>query len=221
MRLAALHPVRSDALECVKQEKSMKLLGVDRSPYVRKVRIVLEEKNIPYEYVQARPSVPDSPVPAYNPLAKIPVLVTDAGKGIYDSPVIVEYLEGLKPEPALVPSDFEARIDVKRWEALGDGIADATVLISHDPERKQGDDWHRKQRLKVDRGLAAMEQALGEREFCHGDRFSLADVGAGYALGYLDAALPQIAWREAHPALAKLAERLARRESFKRTTQAA
>ena len=198
----------------------MQLLGVDRSPYVRKVRIVLEEKGIPYEYVQARPSVPDSPVPAYNPLAKIPVLVTDSGKGIYDSPVIVEYLEGLKPEPALIPQSFEARIDVKRWEALGDGIADATVLVSHDPELKQGEEWHKKQRLKIDRGLAAMEKAL-TGEFCFGERFSLADIAAGYALGYLDAALPKIAWRESHPNLAKLAERLARRASFSRTTQAA
>jgi glutathione S-transferase len=199
----------------------VKLFGVDRSPYARKVRIVLEEKRIPCEYVQARPSVPDSPVPAYNPLAKIPVLVTDAGKGIYDSRVIVEYLDALKPEPKLIPDEPEARIDVKRWEALGDGIADATVLISHDTDRKQGDDWHRRQRLKIDRGLAAIEQELGDREFCYGSRFSLADIAAGYALAYLDAALPDIRWRETHPALAKLSERLARRESFQRTTQAA
>ena len=199
----------------------MKLLGVDRSPYARKVRIVLEEKGIPYEYVQARPSTPDSPVPAYNPLAKIPVLVTDAGKGIYDSPVIVEYLDGLKPAPRLIPEAFEARIEVKRWEALGDGITDATVLVSHDKERRQDEDWHKKQRLKIERGLAAMEKELGSAEFCYGERFSLADIAAGYALGYLDAALPQIAWREAHPNLARLAERLAQRESFKRTTQAA
>jgi glutathione S-transferase len=199
----------------------MKLLGVDRSPYVRKVRIVLEEKGIPYEYVQARASVPDSPVPAYNPLAKIPVLVTDSGKGIYDSPVIVEYLDALQREPKLIPDELEARIDVKRWEALGDGIADATVLVSHDTERRQSDDWHKRQRLKIDRGLAAIEKELGSREFCHGEHFSLADIATGYALGYLDAALPQIAWRDGHPALAKLAERLAHRESFKRTTQAA
>ena len=199
----------------------MKLFGVDRSPYARKVRIVLEEKGIPYDYVQARPSTPDSPVPAYNPLAKIPVLVTDAGKAIYDSPVIVEFLEGYKREPRLVPEDFEGRIEVKRWEALGDGITDATVLVSHDRERRQDDDWHRKQRLKIDRGLAAMEKELGAGEFCYGGRFGLADIAAGYALGYLDAALPQVAWRESHPGLAKLAERLAQRESFRRTTQAA
>lgn len=195
----------------------MKLLGVDASPYVRKVRIVLEEKRIPYEYVQARPSLPDSPVPQFNPLAKIPVLVTDQGKGIYDSPVIVDYLDALVAEPKLIPADLEARVEVKRWEALGDGVTDATVLVSHDYDKIQSADWHRKQRLKIDRGLAAMEKDLGDRDFCHGNRFSLADIAAGYALGYLDRALPDIDWRASHRGLARLSEKLAQRESFRKT----
>lgn len=195
----------------------MKLLGVDASPYVRKVRIVLEEKAIPYEYVRARPSAPDSPVPQHNPLGKVPVLVTGAGKALYDSPVIVEFLEGLAPQPALIPLDFERRIEVKRWEALGDGIADATVLVSHDYERRQPEEWHRKHRLKIERGLAAMASDLGNRTFCHGEAYSLADIAAGYALGYLDAVLPDVDWRTAHPNLAQLAERLAGREAFRRT----
>ena len=199
----------------------MKLLGHDGSPYVRKVRIVLEEKRIPYEYVQARPSAPDSPVPQFNPLAKIPVLVTQQGKGIYDSPVIVEYLDALAPEPRLIPSETDARIDIKRWEALGDGVADATVAISHErrkPRVKQdSEEWYHKQRLKIDRGLEAMERELGEREFCYGSRFTLADVAAGFALGYLDRVLPDIDWRKAHPRLTKLAERLAKRDSFVKT----
>lgn len=199
----------------------MKLLGTDRSPYVRKVRIVLEEKGIPYEYVWARPSVPDSPVPAYNPLAKIPVLVTDTGKAVYDSPVIVDYLDGVQRDPKLIPDELEARIDVKRWEALGDGIADAAVLVSHDPDGRQGEEYHRKHTLKIERGLAAMEKELGSREFCSGEGFSLADIAAGYALGYLDAALPRIEWRGSHPSLAGLADRLARRASFARTPQSA
>ena len=199
----------------------MKVLGHDGSPYVRKVRIVLEEKRIPYEYVHARGSEPASTLPEYNPLGKIPVLLTDAGKAVYDSPVIVEYLEAIQREPRLIPDEIEARIDVKRWEALGDGIVDATVLASHDTEKRQSDEWHAKQRLKIDRGLAAMEKDLGNGEFCYGGRFGLADIAAGYALGYLDAALPQVAWRDTHPNLAKLAERLARRESFTRTPQAA
>jgi glutathione S-transferase len=199
----------------------MRLLGVDASPYVRKVRIVLEEKRIPYEYVKARPSLPDSPVPQFNPLAKIPVLVTDKGKGIYDSAVIVEYLDGLAAEPRLIPAELEARVDVKRWEALGDGIADATVAISHElrkPQDKQDSaEWYQKQRLKIDRGLAAMEKELGEREFCYGTRFSLADIAAGYALAYMDRVLPDIEWRRSAPKLARLAERLGERDSFRKT----
>ncbi|MGZ5224823.1 MAG: glutathione S-transferase N-terminal domain-containing protein [Burkholderiales bacterium] len=202
----------------------MKLLGVDASPYVRKVRIVLEEKHIPYEYVQARPSLPDSPVPQFNPLSKIPVLVTDKGKGIYDSPVIVEYLDMLVSEPPLIPSEAEARVEVKRWEALGDGITDAIVAISHErrkPQEKQDSpEWYQKQRLKIDRGLMAMEQALTGHEFCHGSRFSLADIAAGYALGYLDRALRDIQWRASYPNLARLAGRLSERESFRKTVPA-
>jgi glutathione S-transferase len=179
---------------------------------------VLEEKRIPCEYVRARPSVPGSPVPDYNPLAKVPVLVTDKGKAIYDSPVIVEYLEGLAADPPLIPRTPEERIDVKRWEALGDGITDATVLASHDYEKRQSAEWHQKQRLKIDRGLAAMAKDLGDREFCYGNAFSLADIAAGCALGYLDFVLPDIDWRASHANLARLSDRLAARDSFKATT---
>lgn len=195
----------------------MKVLGHDGSPYVRKVRIVLEEKGIPYDYVPARPSAPGSPVPDHNPLAKIPVLIDAAGRAIYDSPVIVDYLDALVPEPRLIPAALEARVEVKRWEALGDGITDAVVLVSHDYDQVQSADWHRKQRLKIERGLAAMERDLGSGEWCHGGGYSLADIAAGYALGYLDRMLPDIAWRPDHPALARLAGRLAERPSFART----
>ena len=198
----------------------MKLLGHDGSPYVRKVRIVLEEKRIPYEYVHARSSEPGSPVPDYNPLAKIPVLVTDAGKAVYDSPVIVDYVDSLVGAPRLIPGDREERVDVKRWEALGDGVTDATVLVSHDYDKVQTPAWHEKQRLKIQRGLAAMAGELGEREFCYGTGFTLADIAVGYALGYLDRMLPDIEWRSAHSNLARLAERLAQRESFQKALQA-
>ena len=110
----------------------MKLLGSPGSPYVRKVRIVLAEKKISYEYVIDRPSSDDTRVPQFNPLGKIPVLVCEDGRCVYDSSVIVDYLEGLVAEPRLIPAAFSDRIEVKRWEALGNGIADATVAISHD-----------------------------------------------------------------------------------------
>ena len=195
----------------------MKVLGHDGSPFVRKVRLVLEEKRIPYEYVHARASEPNSPVPQHNPLSKIPVLITDRGKALYDSPVIVEYLEGLMREPSLIPADFESRIEVKRWEALGDGVLDATVLTSHDYDKVQSAQWHKRQRDKIERGLAAMAKDLGEREFCFGSTFSLADISTGTALGYLDQVLKDYDWRPAQPTLARLAERLAKRESFRKT----
>lgn len=196
----------------------MKLFGTPGSPYVRKVRIVLAEKHIPYEYIIDRPSNPGSRVAEFNPLGKIPVLIRDDGRAVYDSVVIVEYLEGLVAEPRLIPAGFDDRIEVKRWEALGDGIADATVAISHDlrepePQRKPAA-WYERQHQKVQRGLAAMAKDLGNREFCHGSTFTLADIAAGYSLGYLDQVLPDIDWRTGFPQLKALAARLALRESF-------
>jgi glutathione S-transferase len=195
----------------------MKLLGHDGSPFVRKVRIVLEEKRMPYEYVHARSADPTSVLHDHNPLSKIPALITDQGKDLYDSPVIVEYLDAIGSGPKLIPENFDQRIEVKRWEALGDGIADATVLTSHDYDKVQTAKWHQRHRDKIERGLATMAKDLGDREFCFGDSFTLADVCAGYALGYLDQVLKDYDWRSAQPKLAQLAERLAQRDSFRKT----
>jgi glutathione S-transferase len=202
----------------------MKLFGSPGSPFARKVRIVLAEKKIPHEYIVARGSAPGSPVPQFNPLGKVPTLVLDDGRGLYDSPVIVEYLDSLGSGPRLIPEATAERFEVLRWQALGDGIAEATVNINHDlrePKEKQhAPEWHQRQRDKIDRGLATMEKDLGKGEFCFGGRFTLADIAAGYALGYLDLALPDVEWRKAHPVLAKLAERLSARPAFSSTVQA-
>jgi glutathione S-transferase len=199
----------------------MQLLGSPNSPFARKVRIVLEEKGVPHEYVIERPSAPGSRVPQFNPLGKVPTLVLDDGRALYDSVVIVEYLDTAGSGPKLIPEAFGERIEVKRWESLGDGIAEATVNINHEyrepKEKQRAPAWFERQRAKIDRGLAVMEKDLGAGEFCFGGRFTLADVTAGYALGYLDQALPEVKWREAHPALQRLAERLAARKSFSST----
>lgn len=202
----------------------MKLYGTLRSPFARKVRIVLAEKNIPCEYIITRGSTPGSPVPALNPLGKVPTLQRDDGSALYDSPVIVEYLDTLGSGPKLIPEDFGSRIEVKRWEALGDGVTEAIVAVNHErlepPEKQHNAEWFAKRQAKIDLGLALMERDLGPRAFCFGDRFTLADIATGYALGYLDFALPEVKWRKAHPALARLAERLAARPSFSSTPQA-
>ena len=113
----------------------MKLLGTPRSPYAWKVRIALEERSIPYDYVIAPPADPDSNVSKFNPLGKIPVLVCADGTAVYDSSVIVEYLDGLGSKPRLIPESLADRIDVKRWQALGDGIVDSVVHIIQDQRR--------------------------------------------------------------------------------------
>ncbi|MGE0558979.1 MAG: glutathione S-transferase family protein [Burkholderiales bacterium] len=199
----------------------MKLYGSPGSPFARKVRIVLAEKNIPHEYIVARGRAPGSPVPAFNPLAKVPTLVRDDGRGLYDSVVIVEYLDAIGGGPKLIPENFEDRIEVKRWEALADGITEAAVNINHEyrepADRQRSPEWFAGQQLKIDRGLAVMEQDLGDGEFCCCKRYTLADIAAGYALGYLDFGLPAFEWRSKHPALAKLAARLAQRASFSST----
>ncbi len=196
----------------------MQLYGTSGSPFTRKVRIVLAEKNIAHEYVVARPSPPDSPVPQFNPLGKIPVLLRDDGRALYDSNVIVEYLDGMGEGPMLIPDDFDSRIEVRRWEALGDGVAEATVNINHEyrepPEKQRSAAWFAKQQSKIDRGLAVMEQDLGSNTCCYGNRFTLADIAAGYALDYLDYALPDYEWRSKHLALAKLSTGLKARPSF-------
>lgn len=199
----------------------MKLLGTDGSPYVRKCRVAFEEKSVAYEYVIAPPSNPTSGVAAANPLGKIPALVLDNGKGLYDSCVIVEYVDGLNGAPSLIPQSFADRIEVKRWEALGDGVTDATVTVFHNrrmPAAEQsGPEAEAKQFKKIRAGLATMEKDLGPRSFCFGDSFTLADIVCGTALGYLDRVLPEFDWRKDYPGLTRHAARLAARPSFSKT----
>ena len=199
----------------------MKLLGMSSSPYVRKVRIALEEKNIPHDYVIATPLDPESGVAAANPLEKIPALVRDDGKGLYDSSVIVEYLDGVSA-PRLIPERFADRIEVRRWEALGNGITEALVLFFHGqiaPDHKLSAWEAERQFKKIRTGLAAMEQDLGGREFCHGDSFTLADIVCGVALGYADIVLEDFNWRALYPGLKRHYDRLSARPSFIKAPQ--
>lgn len=195
----------------------MKLLGSSRSPYAHKTRVMVAEKGIACEFVETSPASPE--VAAANPLSKVPTLIRDDGGPLYDSSVIIEYLDGLAATPKLIPEAFEARIEVRRWEALGDGILDATVTISHENrlpvDQRKGPEFYAKHQKKIAAGLATMEKDLGTREFCYGDSFSLADIACGSALAYLDKAMPDMEWRKICPGLARHAERLAQRPSFR------
>jgi glutathione S-transferase len=196
----------------------MKLIGSLTSPYARKVRMVLAEKKIEYEFMFDSPWVPESNVPNLNPLGKIPVLVLDDETALFDSRVIVEYLDNVTPNNKLMPAPNRERIEVKRWEALADGVCDAVVLIFLEKKRsaaQQSHEWIDRQKDKIDRGLAFMSAQLGEENtWCLGTHFSLADICTGCALGYLDCRFPELDWREKHSNLARLYDKLMQRSSF-------
>ena len=198
----------------------MKLIGTPTSPYTRKARVVLAEKRIDYEFIVDPPYDATSEVPAYNPLGKVPVLVLDDDTTIFDSRVIAEYLDNASPVTKLVPEDTRRRIQARRWEALADGCTDAVVAIVLErrrPEQYQYAEWISRQQGKVERSLQTMSTDLGDRAWCCGGFFNLADIAVGCCLGFLDLRLPEVDWRERYPNLAKLADKLAQRASFRDT----
>jgi glutathione S-transferase len=198
----------------------MKLIGSTTSPYVRKVRIVMAEKKLEFQFVKEDPWAADTKISDSNPLGKVPCLVMEGGEAVFDSRVIVEYLDTLSPVGKLIPASGRERVEVKTWEALGDGLLDAAVAARmeavwpHRAENQRSKAWIDRQMDKIHRSLTAMSQGLADKPFCHGIHLSLADVATGVALGYLDFRFPDIAWRNTHPNLAKLYEKLAQRPSF-------
>ena len=198
----------------------LKLIASPTSPYVRKVRIVLSEKKIECQMVEASPWDPGNPVHAFSPLGKVPVLVLDDGTQLFDSRVIVEYLDTVSPVSRLIPEPNRQRIDVKRWEALADGVCDATqaiVLESRRAAKLQSRPWIERQQQKIAAGVAELARELGDNAWCDGEAYSLADIATGCALGYLDLRYSTLDWRRDCPNLARLAEKLAKRPSFQET----
>ncbi len=201
---------------------TMKLIGALTSPYVRKVRVVMAEKKLDFQLVLEDVWNSDAILEA-NPLGKVPCLVMEGGESIFDSRVIVEYLDTLSPVGKLIPPSGRERAEVRSWEALADGIQDAAILARLEATWKgrtaeqRSQAWIDRQLSRVDSGVAAMARLLGEKAWCHGNHFSLADIATGCALGYLDFRFPQIDWRERHPNLAKLSTKLQARASFSDT----
>jgi len=198
----------------------MKLIGSASSPYVRKVRTVMAEKKLDYEFVQEDVWAADTTIAQSNPLGKVPCLVMEGGEALFDSRVIVEYLDTLSPVGKLIPAVGRERAEIKTWEALADGVMDAAILARleatwpgrRNGERSQG--WIGRQLGKVDASVKAMSQGLGDKPYCAGIYLSLADIAVGCALGYLEFRFPEIQWRASYPNLAKLQDKLTQRQSF-------
>lgn len=195
----------------------MKLIGSHTSPFVRKVRIVLAEKKIEYDFVIDSPWLEGSKVPNINPLGKIPALVLDDDTPLFDSRVIVEYIDSVTPNNKLIPAPSRERTEVKRWEAVADGICDAAAAVfleAKRPKAQQSEDWIVRQRGKIMRGLEFMAEELGEKPFCMGTHLSLADIAVGAALGYLCFRFADIDWQAAHPNIGRLYAKLMQRPSL-------
>lgn len=198
----------------------MKLVGSLTSPYVRKVRIVLAEKHISYDFEVDIPWNVGSHVSDCNPLGKVPVLILDDGTTLFDSRVIIEYLDNVSSVSRLIPKSDQDRILVKRWEALADGITDAAATIFLErkrPDIQQSTDWIARQQKKVTLGLKIAAQELNDKKWCEGNTFSLADIALCCTLGFLVFRFPEIEWRNTFPNLASLADTLERRISFLET----
>jgi len=199
----------------------MKLIGSLTSPYVRKVRIVFAEKKIEIPLVLENVWASDTQIARSNPLGKVPCLILNDGGAMFDSRVIVEYVDTLSPANRLIPATGKERAAVKTWEALADGILDASILARLEatwrPAEQQSKAWIERQMSKVDDSLQAMANALGEQEWCFGNHISLADISTGCALGYLLFRFPDLAWQQRFENLDRLYQKLMQRTSFQAT----
>lgn len=199
----------------------MKLIGSLASPYVRKVRVVMLEKRIEYDFALENVWAADTQIQESNPLGKVPCLIMEDGGAMFDSRVIVEYLDTLTPVGKLIPPNGRERAEVKCWEALADGVCDAAMLLRLEhtlrPAEQRSQGWIDRQTAKIHGGLKAMSVGLKDTAFCAGNQYTLADVAVGCTLEWLTFRFPEISWRAEYPNLEKLMEKLAERPSFKET----
>lgn len=197
----------------------MKLIGSYTSPYVRKISVILLEKGITFEFVNESPYADQNGVSQYNPLGKVPALVTDRGEQWFDSPIIAEYLELLDAAPALLPPEPLAALKVRQLEALADGVMDAALASVRERQRpadQQSETELLRQREKISRALDALEQYAADGTLS-ADKLSVATIATACAIGYINFRRVSPGWCVDRPHLIKLVEALFQRESFART----
>jgi glutathione S-transferase len=220
-RLGAHESSSADITEqTVLVAENMKLIGSLTSPYVRKVRVVMAEKKLECQFEIEDVWSSDTDIQTYNPLGKVPCLIMEDGSALFDSRVIVEYLDTLSPYNRLIPQAGRGRAAVRCWEALADGVLDAAVIIFKERQRSPeqiSQPWIDRQLSKIHASLKAMSEGLGDQAFCRGTALSLADIAVGCALAYLNFRFAEIEWRSTFPSLAALHEKMAARPSFVET----
>ena len=193
----------------------MRLLYTPLSPFARKVRVLALEKGLAERFaLEIYAPFQDESLRAQNPLNKVPVLVLEDGERIFDSGVIVDFVDGLS-EPRLIPAAQPARHRALTLEAAADGMGDAAVLVVRERMRPQGEhrqDLFDRQLKAVHAALDLFEAALGDGRLSAG-RFEIGEIAVAAQLAYLD--VRQVtAWRPGRPALSAWFEGVARRTSM-------
>ncbi len=180
----------------------------------------MAEKKLDYNYITDNVWSADAKIGESNPLGKVPCLIMEGAEALFDSRVIVEYLDTLSPVGKLIPTVGRERAEVKTWEALADGVLDAALLARLEAtwdgrtKAQRSQMWIDRQLGKIHSSLKAMSKGIGEKPFCFGIHLSLADIAVGCALGYLEFRFPQIEWRPQYANLSKLQDKLMLRPSF-------
>lgn len=200
----------------------MKLIANLTHPAARKVRVVLAEKQIVHEFESMAAGDAGMEATDANPLGALPLLVLDDGTQLSGAHVIVEYLDSISPRKRLLPAEMRPRIDVKRWEALADGIGQAAVMLYLErcrPRAQQHPDVLRRHHSRIVQGLRVAARELGGNKWCLGDprSYDLADLALGCTLDYVQHRFPQLNWQEVYPNLAQLYLRLLALPSFVET----
>lgn len=198
----------------------MKLYYGTTSPYVRKVVIAAEECGLDdqIERVETFPWDKDTTYGGVNPVGKVPALVTDDGQVLYDSPVIVEYLDTLHDGEKLIPPSGRDRFEIMRIAALADGMMDAVILLYSELERRpkelQWDFWDQRMRNTVARSLGALEADAANFDPSKPD---LAQITTAVGVGWIEFRLSilGIDFREGHPNLSKWFDAFSERPSMK------
>lgn len=200
----------------------MKLYSSSASPYARKVAVCAHEAGladrIEIVSVTVSPVGSNAEVSAANPLTKVPTLVLDDGAGLFDSRVIVEYLDHISGG-RLIPGG-DARWPALRDQAAADGLLDAALLARYEralrPEPLRWADWDAGQIGKIERTLDAFEAAFEPS----GGRPQVGDIAVACALSYLDFRFGDLGWRSGRPRLAAFADTFNARPSMVATVPA-
>lgn len=203
----------------------MDLFYSHASPYARKVRIVVLEHGLGerVRFVEANPLTDPPELRRANPLGKVPALLLDDGRPMFDSPLLCEYLDSLSGGTPLLPASGQTRWAVLQRQALADGIMDAAVSIVMErrrPEALRSDDWIARWTRAILDGVAALDDGslrVDGGDGDPGDASMVQDLGrvaAGVALAYLDFRLPDVDWRSGREQLVAWRERIDQRPSF-------